>query len=185
VIIAVTGHRPHKLGEEWDMKGPVSGAVRAELRRLLERRRPERAISGMALGVDMIFAQEVLALGIPLTAAIPFEGQEARWSPGQQIVYRKLLEHPLVEQVVCAAGGPEHANHKYHNRNRWLVDHSDVLVAVWDGSAGGTRHCYLYAREIGRPIVRVRPLDVARLRWIVEDVRGIEGNTPSPEQELA
>jgi len=169
MIVAITGHRPHKLLGEWDMKGPVSRAVRAQLRRLLEELVPERAISGMALGVDMIFAEEALDLGIPVTAAVPFEGQEARWNPGQQLVYKKILAHPLVERVVCAQGGPEHANHKFQNRNRWLVDHCGLLVAVWDGTSGGTRNAVLYAREVGRPIIRIRPTRIDRLEWVREE----------------
>jgi len=44
---------------------------------------------------------------------------------------------------------------------RWVVDHSDHLVAVWDGMAargpGGTGDVVAYARERGHPVTVVTP----------------------------
>ncbi|WP_188052008.1 hypothetical protein [Azospirillum sp. Sh1] len=39
-----------------------------------------------------------------------------------------------------------------NTRNEWMVDHSDRLLALWDGSQGGTANCVRYARGLGRPI---------------------------------
>ena len=44
---------------------------------------------------------------------------------------------------------------------RWIVDHSDHLVAVWDGKParglGGTGYVVAYARERGHPMSVVTP----------------------------
>ena len=43
----------------------------------------------------------------------------------------------------------------------WIVDHSDLLVAVWDGRAprgtGGTADVVVYARRVARPVLIVDP----------------------------
>lgn len=166
MIIALTGHRPHKFGPN---PAAAARSIRAALRGILEEKRPERVISGMALGADTIWAEEALQLQIPVTAAIPFVGQESLWSARDKLNYEEILAHPLVTKVICAPGGA--STHKYHHRNKWLVDHSDALVSVWDGTAGGTRHCLLYAQEVGKPIIYVRPLGVERTEWAVEPQR--------------
>lgn len=42
-------------------------------------------------------------------------------------------------------------------RNQWMVDHCDALVAIWDGSSGGTENCVNYAKDQGVPMVRIDP----------------------------
>ena len=33
----------------------------------------------------------------------------------------------------------------------WMVDHTDLLIAVWDGGPGGTANTIRYARSNGFP----------------------------------
>ncbi len=168
MILALTGHRPHKLGNEYSMDGPVSQAVRKALREVLLKRKPEKAISGMALGADMMWAEEALELEIPVLAAVPFEGQERTWPPASQVIYREILDHPLVTKVICAPGGATNAVYKLNNRNRYMVDRCGELVAVWDGSSGGTLNTLAYASEVDRPIIYISPTNVARTEWRVD-----------------
>lgn len=155
------------------MDGPVSTALRAALRGILVAGRPDEVVSGMALGFDMIWAEEALELEIPVTAAIPFEGQERTWPKASQGRYHEILAHPLVTELICAPGGPTNATHKFDHRNRWMCDRAKEaadgrLVAGWDGTSGGTRNTVLYARDIELPIIRVRPTTIHRTNWIVE-----------------
>lgn len=169
MILAGTGHRPHKLGNEYDGKGPVSDALRAVTRQILLREDPEEVVSGMALGFDMILAEEALDLGFLVTAAVPFEGQEKTWPDPSQRRFRRILEHDAVTKVVCAPGG--HSGHKYIHRDRWMVNRAmskpgGKLVAAWDGSSGGTRTTVMYAREVECPIIHLRP-DITRTTWSI------------------
>lgn len=169
MILAGTGHRPDKLGGEYDMRGPVSDRLRAVTREVLIREAPDEVVSGMALGFDMILAEEAINLGLMVTAAIPFEGQENAWPLESQRRYRALLEHELVESIVCAPGG--HSNHKYDHRNRFMVRRAmskpgGRLLAAWDGTAGGTRSTVMYAREIDCPIIHLKP-NVTRTVWTI------------------
>lgn len=54
MIIAVTGHRPDKLGNEYSMDGPYLKYIAEQFDSIIERCKPKEGISGMALGVDMI-----------------------------------------------------------------------------------------------------------------------------------
>jgi uncharacterized phage-like protein YoqJ len=116
-------------------------------------------ISGMALGVDMIFAELSLELNLPLIAAIPFVGQERVWKQHQKDRYYKILENPLVTKHIVCEGG--YAPWKMLKRNEWMVDQlssrGDCLAAVWDGSDGGTGHCAGYATEKNVEIERIDP----------------------------
>lgn len=42
-----------------------------------------------------------------------------------------------------------------------MVDNSDAVIAVWDGTAGGTKNCFDYATKIGKKIIRIDPKDFA------------------------
>ncbi len=87
-----TGHRPEKLKQS-------EGAVKAALRREIELAVAEGFtdfITGMARGVDLWAAEEVLELkaespALRLIAALPFPRFEAGWSPEWQARYRRVL----------------------------------------------------------------------------------------------
>lgn len=42
-------------------------------------------------------------------------------------------------------------------RNEYMVDHSDKVIAVWDGSKSGTKNCIDYAKKVGKDIIFVQP----------------------------
>lgn len=162
MILAVTGHRPHKLGG-YSGNHPLRQAVRQQLQDLLFAQQPEMVISGMALGVDQDFAELALALRIPLIAAVPFRGQESVWPAAAQEHYRALLAQASDVTYVSTGG---YAAWKLQRRNEWMVDHCDQLIAVWDGSAGGTANCVAYATANARDLIRIDPatlgVEVAR-----------------------
>jgi uncharacterized phage-like protein YoqJ len=155
MIIAVTGHRPDKLGNEYNMDGKYSNFINKEIQKLIDEYKPNKGISGMALGVDTIFAINILYSNIPLIAAIPFEGQESKWIQESKDLYFEILNNPLTEKkYVCEPG---YANWKMQRRNEWMVDHCDVLIAVWNGSAGGTCNCIKYAKSQKKEIKYINP----------------------------
>lgn len=146
VILAGTGHRPDKLGGEYDLVGPVTAYVSHQVDKHLDLLKPVKVISGMALGFDMILALRAFEKGIPVTAAIPFEGQESKWPPKSRALYHRILSNPLVTKWICAPGS--YNPHKLQHRNRCMVDAATDLLACYDGSPGGTRNCVQYAFEV-------------------------------------
>ena len=152
--IAVTGHRPDKLGGYGDTA--TRDAIIEALHAALVDLQPAKAISGMALGVDQYFAQVCVELEIPFVAAIPFEGQESRWPKLAQRRYATLIAHAAEVITVCDGG---YKAWKMQTRNQWMVDHCDRLIAVWNGGAGGTGNCVRYAERMGCRIHVIEPQD--------------------------
>ena len=44
-------------------------------------------------------------------------------------------------------------------RNKQIVDRSDILLAVWDGKSRGTKNTLSYARKAGKPIFLINTVD--------------------------
>lgn len=149
MIVAATGHRPNKLGGYDDAINQrlVRGAAW-----WMREHGATKAISGMALGWDMAVARAAINAGVPLIAALPFRGQERRWPKPSRDLYNWLLENSYSVHVVCDGG---YAAWKMQRRNEWMVDNADRILALWDGSDGGTANCIKYAQERGRPITNL------------------------------
>lgn len=178
--VMITGHRPRRLGG-YKTPNPTEQWVRAHLRAILERllaRHPSLiALSGMALGTDLIFVEEALKLGIPFVAATPFEGQESRWPASSQKHYQELLAHAQevvrVDEVDGYKANPIKA--QFLSRNRWMVDHSGMTIAVWDGSTGGTGHAVKTTWGQGRSVLCLNP---------TSRVVSVRSPPPSPSRGL-
>lgn len=42
-------------------------------------------------------------------------------------------------------------------RNEWMVDRIDELLAIYNGTPGGTKNCIDYAKKLGKPITIICP----------------------------
>ncbi len=156
MTLAVTGHRPQSLG---GYSRALFDALAGFAIREIARKRPSAVITGMALGWDTAVAVACVRLGIPFVAAIPFEGQESRWTEQARNDYHKLLlcasqvttvcSRELVAEIGVATAMQE--------RNRFMVDNSLSLLALWNGEKGGTGNCVAYAKEGRREIENVWP----------------------------
>lgn len=163
-IIAATGHRPEKLGGHDNKTRLALGGLATEY---LAQNAPSKVISGMALGWDQAVAGACIALGIPFIAAVPFAGQERRWPEDAQARYRRLLEQAA--DVIYVVEGLATIS-AMQRRNEWMVDNCDRIVALWDGSWGGTFNCVRYAEK------QRRPIDNLWNRWALpEDLRELLG----------
>ena len=153
---SVTGHRPEKIGG-YNPMNEVRVALRKAMRTKLIELAPEEAVSGMALGIDQDFVSVCIDLGIPFVAAVPFLGQESEWPLESQRIYFQLLDRAIRIETICEPG---YAPWKMQKRNEWMVDYigeDGRVIAVWDGSPGGTGNCVRYAEKVGRKIVRIDP----------------------------
>ena len=149
-----TGHRPDKLpwGEREEdprclrLKGRLAQEVEEAYASGLR-----RFISGMARGCDLYFAEAVLALreyhgDVTLECARPCETQADSWPEAERARYRAILDQCDYETLV---------QHHYDRfcmmrRNRYMVDRSRRLIAVYNGAPkGGTCQTLLYAMKKG------------------------------------
>lgn len=150
MIICGTGHRPNKLGG-YDNK-TFDNLVSLAHMYLCVATDLKQVISGGALGWDQALATAALDLRIPTVLALPFPGFEDRW-PQPSKTYLHSLMHRASEIVyVCEPG---YAGWKMQKRNEWMVDKADLVLALWDGSTGGTGNCINYANKVKKPIVNL------------------------------
>ena len=156
VTLAFTGHRPNKLGG-YDYHNPLNKLVERAMELAIEEINPTKIISGMALGVDQLAANLAQMNSIPWIAAVPFRGQELAWPKQSQTIYHRLLE--TASEVVIVSDG-EYSPQKMQIRNQWMVDNCTQLLAVWDGSNGGTANCVTYAEAQGKPIRFINPREL-------------------------
>ena len=148
-----TGHRPDKLPWRGDESDPRCLALKERLAAAVEDaydKGMRHFLCGMARGADFYFCDAVLELrerrsGVTLEAVIPCEEQAARWSERERERWFSLVER---------CDGETMLQHHYDKgcmlrRNRYLVDHSSMLIAVYDGMLGGTMYTLSYAMKRG------------------------------------
>ncbi len=146
MIIAGTGHRPNKLGG-YGIQA-TSRVTQTALRSVLHLK-PTAIITGMALGWDQALATVAIDQGIPFYAYIPFKGQEKMWPAESQDKYHRLLDKAQSIKYVC---DPGYAPWKMQARNEAMVYACDRVLALWNGSSGGTANCVNFARAKNKPI---------------------------------
>ena len=100
------------------------------------------AVSGVALGADQDACGVWARMGLPYIAAVPFPGQELAWPPQSRDVYAAVLKHAagIVYVSPTAPTNCTEAAAMLRKRNRWMAETIDELIAVFDGSPGGTSH---------------------------------------------
>jgi len=168
----ITGYRPHRFAFSADGLRPehVRQALGQQIAELY-RQGCRTFITGMCAGVDLWAAAEVIALKgqhpeVQLVAAVPFEGQEERWSIPLRQEYRRVLAAcDRVEVLFDHQQAQADAAACYRQRNRWMVEHADKVLAVYDMEAAdirsGTAATVRYARRLQRDIVYIHPQTLA------------------------
>lgn len=142
VTLSFTGHRPEKLKDV--------PAITKMYERLLTKWSDKYDLAivvGGARGIDSIVGLVAAKMGLPVTLALPFVG----CNPTDNNI---LMKYKGVT-VVHVSEKPYTDNSQYQKRNMWMVDHSDILIAYWDGSNGGTANCVRYAEKIRKPIKNI------------------------------
>lgn len=144
--VGVTGHR--------SIPPAVLPSVRTGIRRQLQGDEELEVLSSLAAGADQLFADIALDRGIPVTAVIPGMDYEAHLGDAAtRASYRRLLNSCRTRVDLPVEATHEEA---YFAAGRWIVDHVDRLVAVWDGQParglGGTGDVVAYARRTGVPV---------------------------------
>lgn len=153
--IAVTGHRPDKLGGYNATRN--FQLLREHMKLEIVKHPDPILISGCALGIDQIWMEAGLELGINVIAAIPFVGYDSKWPQRSRTTYAALLKQCNEIVHVCEPG---YDPAKLQRRNVWMVDNSDLLIAYWNGTPGGTANCLQYAASKGKQAIIFNPGDI-------------------------
>ncbi|MBE6971810.1 MAG: DUF1273 domain-containing protein [Ruminococcaceae bacterium] len=162
VSCCFSGHRPTKLpwGNKEDDERCV--ALKRRLWDILEMTYEEgyrHFICGMAQGCDLYFCELALQLrdkygDVSVEAAVPCPTQADGWSREERQRWQRLLDQCDVETMVQDHYSPD----CMQRRNRYMVDHAALLIAVHDGQSGGTRRTIEYAIRRGLNIIDIPPV---------------------------
>lgn len=159
---AFTGHRPKKF--PWGYDENVADCIKlkqeltAQIAALVNLGAVE-FLSGMAEGTDTWAALAILALReknptLKLHCVLPCENQADKWSAFARERYAAILS--AADKVTYVRR--EYTPDCMLERNRYLVDHAAVLLAVYNGEhRGGTAATVRYAQKRGRHLIIIDP----------------------------
>lgn len=163
---AITGHRPTRFKFKYDENNTGCKRLKKRLHDqfiLLYEQGVRRFLVGGALGIDMWSGEILLKLkekpeyaDIELIVVLPHPGHDARWDERSKRRMSFLLEHCAEYMTI----GTDSSAESYYKRNRYLVDHADCLIAVYDNDRAvrsGTGMTVRYAEKKGKPITLIYP----------------------------
>ena len=157
-----TGHRSQKLpwrfNEEDERCKVMKITLQAEIEKAIQKGY-KTFLCGMALGFDTICAETVIDLkrqyeDIEIIGALPCKTQDIKWAFKDRVRYRDLLKQLdgircIYEEYIGAECMLE--------RNRFMVDNSSLMIALFNGLPGGTKSTIDHARRQGLEIVIIKP----------------------------
>ena len=158
--IAFTGHR--------SLTDPQCDWILKTLPNVLERaikKGYNRFISGGALGFDQIAAETVIHLkdncDLTLWIAEPFYGFTDKWTEAQKARYQTVRDKANQSFVISR----DYSQGVYQIRNEWMVDHSEIVVAAWNGQPSGTANTVEYAIAEGKRVCHLNLTNLSE-KWL-------------------
>lgn len=148
-----TGHRPQNLpwrfnecGKEFEnfksnLEGTIINTIKVGYTHF---------ISGMAMGLDLIAAEIIIGLkdrypNITLECALPCKNQTYKWAPSYRQRYKNVLEQADKVTMVCDM---YYTSGCMERRNKYMVENSNKVIALYLNIPGGTKQTLDYAKEL-------------------------------------
>lgn len=178
LTICFTGHRPDKLGGyDWNTykNQAIMKKISEVTENLILQRNAKQFVFGGALGIDqMAFEvvkkhQEHWCHELKMILAVPFKNQSIKWFRqsdlnrynsqlkwADEVVYVDTVDKYKLSNMQEGVYHPA----KMQKRNEFMVDNSDIVVSVWDGTKGGTYNCVKYAQKTNKEILQINPDEI-------------------------
>ena len=142
---AFSGHREIPAGAAEGLRRALSARIDE-----LAEAGCRRFLCGGALGFDTLAAEAVLEVrerrpAVRLVLALPCPGQDRRWAERDRAVFARILA--AADETVLVS--PAYHRYCMMQRNRYLVDHSDLLICYLTRDRGGTAYTVGYALRRG------------------------------------
>ncbi len=161
-----TGHRPENLSwmrdEESDRTKKLKKTLSLVIDTAIENGYTD-FYCGMARGIDTFAAEIVIEKAqkngnIRLHAALPCPEQSMGWSESEKERFEKILGYATTRTIIS----PMYTDTCMLARNRFMVDNSQRIIAVWNGFfRGGTAYTVRYAKKEKKEIYLIRPKDLS------------------------
>lgn len=177
--VAWTGHRPNKLGgyQPNPLRIKIKQRMLIEAEILMSQHESMRFITGGALGVDTWAAKLAMHLGIPHVVITPGPWYNSRWpqtdkdefqvicdaadaAMARELSPRIRFDHKVYGGHIVLFPGSDYSPQKMQQRNQVMVDLGGHVLAVWNGSKGGTHNCVKYAQSKKREITIINPKEL-------------------------
>ncbi len=149
IVIGGIGHRDIHPAD-----GKLAAAVRGECRKLRTQYKssPFVVLSALAEGADRLIAKTAMEeLGADLVAVLPMPAADYErdfLTEDSKAEFRAFLDHAVCVKTAALPAGPpwkadgEPRNEQYARAGAMIVDHAQILFAIWDGQpargTGGT-----------------------------------------------
>ena len=157
-----TGMRPQKLPWGFNERDKRCVKMKKELKLYITEAINlgyDTFFTGMALGFDMICAEMIIELKkkypqIRLIGALPCRNQSKNWSKSDKkrydnIYYNLDAEYCKYDKYIGAECMLE--------RNRFMVDNSRLVIALYSGGNGGTKYTMDYAKRNNKNVILLEP----------------------------
>ena len=168
--IGLTGHRPTKLGG-YNISTPEYQKLQSDLEQYIQYQMQFYDLivghSGLALGADTLWSKAILNMRekhpdkVKFHAEIPFMSQHSKWFKKSDIDFWheqvKTADYTTVYADFDKEVTNAQAGKALNDRNIGMIDHSDVMLAIWDGSTSGTGNAVEYSRSVNKPIQFIDP----------------------------
>lgn len=177
--IALTGHRPNKL-YGYNLNHPKYKELQLILETIIEKALTRNQIvvghSGLALGADTIWSKAIFAMKtkypdrVKFHAEIPMMTQSDVWfKQSDKDYWQYQIDNADMSSVYDSEFSQYKETHteqesKYRaikaldKRNKGMMEHADVVIAVYDGTKGGTRNAVNDVKRLGnRPLIVIHP----------------------------
>lgn len=171
LAVGVTGHRPNLLPDSsHDTVAETIAEILSAMRDAMTAIRDEEAtvfsdqepclslISNLAEGTDRIASETALSVGLDLEVVLPFSADlyEQDFESGESVQsFRDLIGR--ASRVLALPGDRNDAPRAYEMAGRTMLDHSALLIAVWNGKPaagrGGTQTVIADATRRGIPVI--------------------------------
>ncbi len=160
--VCFSGHRPNKLPDAGDLSQPAMNAVYHDLLIMIDNAVTEgksNFIHGMMSGFDIIAAEAVLEIKkkhphIRLISVLPFienffmtKEWYGDWARRATEVYKES------DCRVCLA--KSYYPQVYYDRNKWMIEHSSLLICYQSSGKGGTAYTVNSAEKNGVPVINL------------------------------
>lgn len=121
-----------------------------------------RFLCGFTAGVDLLLAEAVLELRrkypyIVLESVMAYENEAAKWPEHIREQYYELLKYCDAERLLQT----QFSMDCLVRRNRYLVDHADILLTVTEGLLSNPLQAIHYAALQGKSVLCISPSTLA------------------------
>ena len=117
-------------------------------------------LCGFDQGTDLYFAESLCELKasypeLRLESVIPYENQGESWPDNERERYYNLLAKCDKETIL----NTQYKNGCVIERNKLMIDHSEVLLVIFDGELSLTMQAIQYAKKSSKNIICLDPKD--------------------------